>query len=361
MRFISWCNEYEDQDFRRVVVAHANFLYCQASQIDPNLASLSLWDEIHPTLLTAVPEQLEHYTTSAMFAIANEGSQKISRRKTTVTPYVYDCFKHLPWARFLYCQTPSVGLYAEKALFSSDSDRSDPRRSATCVTPVTSCNGTVDQHSVSPGDVVTLPRDKDSAWSTDDPMWYAYVQGVHDTAKGRRLSLLWLYRASDTQCLQMHYPFANEMFLSDHCNCGDLPVYASEVSSRVSVSFFGGPETKEVEFFVRQRYIQGDGAWETLKDADFTCPCRSSDESYQYSVGDTLLVRLERSLEPVVVDACKSEGKILPSLYACWLIPQCQNTCCFKNKRNGLYQIFDPYMLHSLTSHLSRSKWKIPG
>jgi len=314
-QFTSWWKSYGDEDFRRIVVAHANFLFCQASQVDWNLEGHPLWSEIHPKLLRAVPEQVERGADKDLFAISDEGGETISRRKTTVTPYVYDCFKHLPWAKFLYCQIPSVG-HTHHVKKPPSSLGTDP---ASCIdvriTEGSSLNVLECRDCIRVGDVVALPLDKNSPWKTDDTVWYAYVQGVADTEKGRRLlSLLWLYRASDTECLQMCYPFANELFLSDHCNCGDLPVYAQEVQRRVRLAFFGGPYTQDVEFFVRQKYVQGDGAWNTLQESDLKCSCgKRNDDLRRYSVGDTLLVKIGQSLEPAVLieyDPDGLQGKI---------------------------------------------------
>lgn len=111
----------------------------------------------------------------------------------------------------------------------------------------------------------------------------------------------------------MHYPFANELFLSDHCNCGDPPILVDEVTQKLRVAFFGTPDTKDVDFFVRQKYIQGDGAWQSLKNSDFRCKCHKKKEFTKYLAGDTLLVSIRGTLEPVVFikeDDDDSHGKI---------------------------------------------------
>lgn len=306
-RFVSWWKIYADEDFRRVVVAHANFLFCQASQVDSNLERHPLWNEIHPRFLTAIPEQVERGTEKDMFAISVEAGEPISRRKTTVTPYVYDCFKHLPWAKFLYCQTPSVGYSRHAKVPSSLATDPNPNTGISDVRVTTASypGDYKDQDitNIEVGDVVALPLDENSAWKTNDTVWYAYVQGATDTDEGRELSLLWIYRPSDTECLQMRYPFAKELFLSDHCNCGDAPIYSHEVQRKVRLAIFGGPQTQDVEFFIRQKYVQGDGAWHTLKVSDLTCSCgkiNDNDNGHQYSVDDTILVKLGQSLEPAV-------------------------------------------------------------
>ena len=292
-----WLN-CSSKDFRSVVAAHANFLYCQASQVDNKLEDHPIWKEIHPRFLDAVKEQVEQGTTSDMYTLSKRGPKVSSRRKTTVTPYVYDCFKHLTWAKFLYCQKPSVSIDVQSSCPNSGpaspSGLSKNHVDAQINSPDDTASVMI--HS---GDVVVLPRDKESAWKTSDAHWYGYVHGIKDTSKGPILKLLWLYRPSDTECRRMHYPYAHELFLSDHCNCGDPPIFADEVTHKSRVAFFGTPSTKDVDFFVRQKYIQGDGAWESLKDSDFRCKCHK-EELIKYLPGDTLLVRVCEILEPVV-------------------------------------------------------------
>ena len=288
------------KDFRHIVAAHANFLYCQASQVDNRLEDHPVWKEIHPRFLDSIEEQVEQGTTSDMYTLSTRGSKVSSRRKTTVTPYVYDCFKHLTWAKFLYCQTPSVSTDIQSSCQNggpaSPSGLSRVHVGAQIISPSQTESETIHR-----GDVVALPRDKESPWKTIDAHWYGFVHGIKNTCKGLTLELLWLYRPSDTECRRMHYPFANELFLSDHCNCGDPPIFVDEVTHKSQVAFFGTPDTKNVDFFVRQKYVQGDGAWVSLKDSDFRCKCHKKEEFIKYLAGDTLLVRVEGILEPVVL------------------------------------------------------------
>lgn len=294
----NWLN-CGNSDFRRIVAAHANFLYCQASQVDNRLVDHPVWKQIHPRLLSAIEEQVEQETTIDMYTLSTRGSTTSSRRKTTVTPYVYECFKHLTWAKFLYCQTPSISMDSKSAR-PNDGPGSPSGLSKVHVDAHINSPSEAESDTIHRGDVVALPRDKESAWKTIDLHWYAYVHGIRKTSKGPVLDLLWLYRPSDTECRRMHYPFANELFLSDHCNCGDPPIPVEEVTHKPRVAFFGTPNTKDVDFFIRQKYVQGYGAWESLKDSDFRCKCHKQEEFIKYLAGDTLLVRVGKMLEPVV-------------------------------------------------------------
>lgn len=306
-----WLEQYGKKDFRQVLASQANFLWCQASQVDATLEKVPVWSEIHPVFLSSIPEQKERETKADMFALSDEGGEMMTRRRTTVTPYVYKCFKHLPFEKFLYCQEPSVGS-AEQ--YKQDiRPLSRTRTPAIRVTTQSDLDSPQQNAAITVGDVVSLPKDKLTTWKSSDKEWYGYVQKITKTTEGCQLGVLWLYRPSDTPCLKVPYPFHKELFLSDHCNCGDSPIYAEEVVRRPRVAFFGDPATTSVEFFVRQRYIEGDGAWQTLQGSHFQCDCAAEKPVFNYSNGVTLLVHIKNVLEPVVLvkqEADRIAGKV---------------------------------------------------
>lgn len=157
------------------------------------------------------------------------------------------------------------------------------------------------------GQVVAIPADQDGPWKRCDDQYYAYVQGIEATSKGRFLKLLWLYKPSDTVCRSMAYPHLKELFLSDHCNCDhSAKVYESEVTAIPKVAFYGSPYTLHCDFFCRQQYLENDQAWMTLSKDHFRCHCRTVRPPSQTrcSIGCTVLARLttrSRILEPVIV------------------------------------------------------------
>ncbi|KAL8738225.1 MAG: hypothetical protein Q9181_000951 [Wetmoreana brouardii] len=268
--FLLWRGKHPDLDFRGVVAAHATFLYNQAGQLDQSIIEHPLWGEVGPLELFAI-----HAQTS-----------KRKDRGTVVTPYVYQCFSHMPWAKF---------LDPVPALFEQDTQSLHTR--------VTSSEG-----QVKIGDIIAIPSDTNTSWRTQDDYWYAYVQGSNKNhAKhGQQLSLIWLYRPTDTACQTMRYPYANELFISDHCNCGDGPIYTADIAYKVRVALFGYPGATGADFFIRQKYDSADSFWVSLQSSDFRCCCgqESTTPPCQYNVGDTLLVKAissKETLEPVVV------------------------------------------------------------
>ena len=310
-----WLRQYADQDFRRIIAAQANFLYFQAIQVDHKYRKHSFWEEIHSKILRAVSEQVERSTKREMYAASQEGGE-LMRRKTTVTPYVFECFKGLLWGKFLYSQTPSASpgqIISKKAA----SPHTKMRRTAEVLEVRIPSNHRsrviVTPEEVTIGDVVAIPKDNHSAWKTDDEEYFGYVQSVSDSARGQALGLLWFYRPGDTTCLKMSYIHSQELFLGDHCNCGDPPVLVSEVIRKPQVAFFAGPEASRAEFFCRQRYVEGDNAWITLQNSHFRCGCHDLFETPKYSVGDTLLVtsrRLGKSLEPTILLELNPDGLV---------------------------------------------------
>ena len=315
--FQQWQKTYADTDFRRVLATHPLFVYNQARQLGEEYTSHPLWSEIDPNTMDAVPKQTEQVKTYR----DEEPKQrsKKSRSKTIVTPFVYECFKHLPWSRFLDVQrpVPAVLRLREKEKYRKPNVNFHPILDESIDSSSASQVEVSQQKMLCVGDVVAINSDKTTTWKSNDSIWYGYVQGLTHERKGTRLHLLWLYRPSDTACQKMRYPFAKEMFLSDHCNCGDYPIYATEVIDKPKVAFFGGPDTPSTDFFVRQKYNGVDSAWTTLRLEDFQCVCRKSKIERRLCVGDTWLVARktkagEKTLEPVELSAelCDGQQKI---------------------------------------------------
>lgn len=299
--FQIWHSKYNDVDYRRAIACYSGFLYYQGMQLDRKYTRHPVWAETDPEALNAVPERHKKPCSS------DSASTMI---KTVVTPYVFACFKHLPFARFLDPQTPALhvlqlwkkrvaanNVHPGSATFSIPGGKRDELD-----------KGFARPAQVSIGDVVAINSDKRSSWKHDDHLWYVYVQGIQEMQKGKSLKIIWLYRPTDTACQQMKYPHSKELFFSDHCNCNDGRIYASEVVSKPKVSFFAGPDT-DADFFVRQKYIGEDAAWVTLQESDFQCLCKTDSIPLQYSAGDTLLVKIPPTGNHQVLEAVEAVEK----------------------------------------------------
>ena len=233
-----WNNETDpesgcprDADFRRVINSRAIFLYCQATQLDASYRKHPLWAEIHPWDPSAVRHQTEDSPDEQRFIAAKSKGADLVRRKTTVTPYVFNCFQHLPWGKFLFSQAPSNQDEYEKRVSAMQNGLLNgmPQPNVYSTPGWEPSTSTSIRPTLSIGDVVAIPSDVASSWKNQGTEWYGLIQALEPTDKGLKLGLLWLYRPTDTACMEMRYPHENELFLSDHCNCGDLPIYEDEV------------------------------------------------------------------------------------------------------------------------------------
>lgn len=306
--FRQWLKAYGDVDFRRVIAAHPQFLISQVLQLEDAYGSHALWGEVHPRHLQAIPIQ-----------------KRSVGEKTIVTQYVYNCFKHLSWANWLKPTYPSNlkqhTLPTKAKVVTIGYDSLNNREGITARNIIDSPHK-VNKSSIRVGDVVKIARDEKSSWKSQDEFWYAYVQGVEEGRRGQGLRILWLYRPSDTTCSDMRYPFENELFLSDHCECRRHAIPVDEVIGKASINFYGTPAST-TDFFVRQRYV--DEAFLDLRRDHFKCNCLKSTPDHSYQVGDTVLVARCSALghpilEPVeIMEFLRAEGNTNHVIVRCLL------------------------------------------
>lgn len=274
--FQKWLAQYRGKDFRRAIAAYSGFLWNQARDMN------STAFEKHPLSVQVNPPELSRVRT-----------QECTETRTIVTPFVYECFKHIPWARFLESRRPCTNILkvrhdkgrAPKHI--SDLNLSTNRQEYPREPP----------EEVKVGDVIGVSKDQKTVWKGDTDLWFAYVQALHSDRKGQTvLDVLWLYAPSDTTCATARYPFKNELFFSDNCNCEDAALKLTEVVCKVSVAFFAHPQETAAEFFVRQKYTHEE-TFVTLRKSDFNCVHRSATDKSDieelmddYRVGDSILV-----------------------------------------------------------------------
>ena len=296
--FQTWLRTYNDTDFRRIVAAHALFLRNQAGLVRDAYTLHPLWDEVDPKFMQALPSQTQEIKSYGPTAETDHAF----RSKTVVTPFVYDCFKHLPWAKFLDVQHISAKLRQKRSRAETRPNVTFKPFAATAQKTTSDTSLDFDgQQDVQIGEVIAVKSDSRTSWKSNDTFWYGYVQATMEQKRGTKLSLIWLYDSSHTPCQGMKYPFANELFLGDHCNCDDTPIYAHEVVSKPRVAFFGDSATPNADFFVRQKYIGAESAWVTLALSDFKCTCSNSKKVETFQAGTTHLVTSRSSdiLEPI--------------------------------------------------------------
>lgn len=252
--FHPWLQRYRSRDFRVVVAANIEYLWKEATDVNKDLKNLAIWKECDPIQLGAIREQKE----------SKPGS-------TVVTEFVHNCFKDMYFAPLLRTVTsvnPSV-LKAHRRrcqqLGFLDLLEFPP---STAREPELK---TVRPQDIHVGDVVGIPRDNGTGWGDRAEIWFAYVQGIRKEKEQLLLDVIWLYRPSDTTIGDVFYPFPNELFLSDHCNCGSGKMNAKDVVGKIDVDWF--PARIHGGSLVRQTYRTEDQSFITLRNSHFRCDC----------------------------------------------------------------------------------------
>ena len=290
-----WLSKYGRKDFRQAFIAYSDFLWKESCSIRGDTRRHPIWVEADPKQLCAIKRE------------------PAVEAKTIVTPYAYDCFKHMYFAHCLRRVQPfelKIILAYEKRKITMG---------FTVLNESTTCLANEERaqkHSlvgqIKIGSVIAVGRDEKSAWKDKSSTWYAYVQGITVNGYYRQqlqvLNVIWLYRPEDTTLSKGTYPWNNELFFSDNCNCGNANILVSDVLRTVHVEWFGRNPATTAEFFVRQSFVTNDGAYSfrDLQASDFTCTCRHKKSAFtkvyeKFKVGDTVLIKKKRSLEPCIL------------------------------------------------------------
>ncbi|GAD94844.1 DNA methyltransferase Dim-2 [Paecilomyces variotii No. 5] len=295
--FKSWLCEFGKSDFRQAVVSYSEYLLKQAIDIDGEYENFVLWQEIGLTQ-----------------PIIAEQPQKA--KGTVVTPYVYRCFRDMEWGGQLHVSQPAPAVLIDQQVRIRELGFETFRPDFRFKPYEDGISSTSIPHSgleIRPGDVVSVERDEETVWksSSDNDLWYAFVQGIRQHKNGTSwLDVIWLYCPGDTVCANMTYPHLDELFMSDHCNCGDRKIRDTEVVGKVDVRFFSSMAREGSQFFVRQTYCTDDETFLALREDDFYCSHRKKSSHLSescremYHPGDTVLVHTGDKLEPVEIISC---------------------------------------------------------
>lgn len=187
--FDSWYAAFGRDDFRQAVAAHRDWLWNQAYCSSKGLTKHPVWNEVlHLTTVKPIP-----------------GSWV---QQTVVTPYVYDCFKHMFDDKMMVVRPPVGDTQVEFAgvhIQRPTRARRDEYGNL--------CQ--VDLLDIKIGDVVATERDQGSEWKGESTTWYAYVQGIEyhrvSGSKPHALEVIWLYAPEDTVLSKERYPYRNEV------------------------------------------------------------------------------------------------------------------------------------------------------
>ncbi|KAF8866246.1 hypothetical protein BDZ45DRAFT_668084 [Acephala macrosclerotiorum] len=322
--FQRWYSEYGNDDFRRQIAANISFLFKETIGVNEKLRSEHIFKEVMER--NSIP------------------LQNIEEQKTIVTPFVYECFKHLRFGHHLKVvdissaprtQQKSQGKFLDLTVddnvkvaveIPSSIQTSTMKTRSPLANAVTKRERMI--KSIKAGFVLSVTKDGEgSAWKDEggqwkqaDDCWYVYVQAVRDLPDGSRaFDALWLYRPSDTSCAKMKYPFQNELFLSDNCTCPQKQIKEEEVLDIVKVVWHGHPSERDRRMFIRQTYLENE-RFVTLKEIHKRCEHlrrqggkdMPSNTDHKYHIGQTVLARpLYKSkygLEPYEIVELTTDG-----------------------------------------------------
>ena len=293
-RFKTWLLEFRNvSDFRVAFHAYVNFIYNQAVNLATSKHLLS-----HP-----VWPQCKCGPTMAI------ERQPIKVKDTLATPHVIRSFQHMYFGSKLRQMSPLKNIskmqlrrtrmlgFAEECTTSNPSGGLVNKRGRSSTTDV------------KVGDVVSIIPDEvdKTKWQKSGNEWLAYVQGIQSLRDGtQRLLLLWLYRPADTNMCLAEYPIANEVFLSDNCNCSERHILTTDVARIYTIDW--KPEFLDTrrDLIIRQTYVTQDSAFVTVKDSHRACSCRQpKPKSENWHAGDTVYITKitdgRQLLEPVVI------------------------------------------------------------
>ncbi|CAI9637876.1 unnamed protein product [Alternaria burnsii] len=302
--FERWYGAFRHQnDFRVGVNAYIEYFYNQAFNLvnSRQLLAHPLWSECMAKDLTAIEPHKEVI------------------KHTIATPEVFNCFKDMYFSGQLRKQQPIENIaiaqeHRKRKL--SFAKRRSARQTTTTRPKVCEPYG---NSPVMVGEIVALtPDEKDCrAWRNTNWDWLAYVQATELLKNGvQKLFVLWIYRHHETNISMAKYPYANEVFLSDNCNCTDGELLSTDIKGRYDVDW--SPTTIDTNhFFIRQTYVTQDSAFVTVQSSHMTCTCLKSKSSPEetYHRGDTVYMARAlhgtQILDPVVIQRIDQAKKTI--------------------------------------------------
>ncbi|KAL6707786.1 hypothetical protein ACN47E_003686 [Coniothyrium glycines] len=282
-----------EKDFRVCVNAYIDYIYLQAFNLvdSKQLLRHPLWSECMVRGMRCVE------------------LQPMVEKFTVTTPDVYQLFRQMYFGANLRSNCPSQLVRAKQ----EDRKRSLGFAMTLASKSTTSLSTTIcrpyDAAYVRVGDVVAIDPDEHDkhVWKNANAEWLAYIQDIiPQTDGGQRLLVLWLYRPRDTNIFKARYPFDNELFMSDNCNCGEGELLSEHIKGKYDVAWSPSfiPADK---LFIRQTYLTQESAFVSFTDQHKTCSCKQkkAQVSQTYQRGDTVYVtrtlKGQKILDPTIV------------------------------------------------------------
>lgn len=277
-----WVLEFGQQDFRQAFIAHCRFLWKESYSVLDNAHEEPIWADIN-----FHPDEAEEREDSRK----SKGSGK-----TVVTPYVFRNFQHITQlSSFFEVQKPkdrktTRNWWRRKTLLGfTDAQTAQSQAMG---------HSSFKKGKVRKGDFVVI-RPDETIWKDSSESWYGYVQDIHKDQHGQRYDVLWLYPASATTLAGAVYPFSNELFFSQHCNCNEAALRVHDIIGKVDVKWLRAGSSmdwpSQYHFFIRQLYDTEEHGFMTLRESHFLCLCKRQptileEQVGKFPLGDTYLV-----------------------------------------------------------------------
>ncbi|CAM1509085.1 Fc.00g028240.m01.CDS01 [Cosmosporella sp. VM-42] len=304
--FISWKEQHPSEDFRTSIIANINYLRKETIGVlgEAKAYTHAIWLEIC---------DLKYY---------QRFENNVKDPPTVVTKYIHACFSHLPFGDRLEVVELSKETKALRTELTHKHNLELPSPIHETTKDISTA-ATQQIKDIQVGDTISTHRDGEDSgtrWRrdishgfNDVDRWFALVQSVKTGKRGRRtFNVIWYYRAVDTLCGLMKYPWNNELFLSDHCSCGEATKIEEDEVLGVHDVEFGGTSATKSEFFCRQTYVLAERKWITLRTAHLRCShVQPIQEAPEHAPGDTLLVVLDKKTarsEPCEFITCYEEN-----------------------------------------------------
>jgi DNA (cytosine-5)-methyltransferase 1 len=291
MEFKHWIHAVHDhEDFRVPVNEYIEFLYQQAWNLPTSnvLLTHTLWADCMVAGLRQIEKQ----------------DQKVT--DTLATPDVHECFEDMYFGSFIRPKNPSKAVRTRqrkrKAQLGFQTAR-DPRPASTPL------SRPYDGPWVQVGDVVAFdPRQSDKQnWKNADWEWLLHVHDIRLLRNGvQRLFGIYLYRPQETDIFTAKYPYQNELFFSDNCNCDDGELLSTDINGQYDIEWTPSVIPTQA-FFVRQTYLTQDSSFVTYAEKHRICECKKAEMTVfdRFERGDTIYVIKtlggRKMLEPVIV------------------------------------------------------------
>jgi site-specific DNA-cytosine methylase len=268
--FKNWSRQYNKTDFRVPINRHRELIFSRAFNLESHYLQHELWSELNVRPAQTIP-------------LRNKEPEN-----TVVTPYVARCCQSMPW---------NYALRSKRMIDSVKRQRRN--RAITMVFPLTTIEAMLPDTStnipetaafleraamsgstisINPEEALdrfAIIRMKQNRGSNTHNFSYVYIQEIVNRQGQIRLKVIYVYLPSETMCLDGQYPWGNELFLSDCCNCSAKlsPILLTDIVRLVGVNIGDSPLGSN-DFFVRQKYVYAQDAICRINESDFRCPCR---------------------------------------------------------------------------------------